>query len=282
MRHVGNAIRLGLKRGLIIYRQITFSREGLFNVLFWYGIPVLLFVWLRDESLPGTDLSLGAALMPGMCTVLIAISAINPAFYLSTEREDGTLLRARAVPHGLVGYITGVLTYSSIDAILGLAIVVVSGLALLPGLAVTGVIGWATFVVIVVLGLLAVLPLGIVIGSMVRNPRVVAGVTLLAIGAIIAISGVFTPLQELPAWLQLVAQALPVYWLGLGMRSVFLPEAAVVLEIGESWRRLEMVAVLATYAVIGALVAQVVLRRMARRESGSAVEARRLEAQQRV
>ena len=246
------------------------------------GIPILLFVWLRDESVPGTDLSVGAALMPAICAILIAIAPINPAFYLSAEREDGTLLRARAVPHGLVGYITGVLTYSSIDAIVGLVVVVVAGLALLPGLEVAGLGGWAMFLVVVVLGLLAVLPLGIVVGSIVRNPRVVAGVTLLIVGAVIAISGVFTPLQDFPGWVQVVAQALPVYWIGLGMRSVFLPDAAVAIEIGKSWRRLEMVAVLATYALAGALVAQAVLRRMARRESGSAVEARRLEAQQRV
>jgi ABC-2 type transport system permease protein len=83
-------------------------------------------------------------------------------------------------------------------------------------------------------------------------------------------------------WIQAIAQALPVYWIGLGFRSVFLPEAAVVLEIGESWRRPETVAVLTFYAVVGAVAAQAVLRRMARRESGSAVEARRIEAMQRV
>jgi ABC-2 type transport system permease protein len=225
---------------------------------------------------------LGAALMPGLCTVLVALAVINPAFYLSSEREDGTLLRARAVPNGLIGYVTGVLTYSSLDAVIGLVIIVISGLVLLSGLAIAGLGGWATFFVVVVLGLLSVLPLGIVIGSILRNPRVVAGVAFLAVGTVIAISGVFTSLQDLPEWLQLVSQALPVYWIGLGMRSVFLPEAAVALEIGESWRRPEMVAILVAWAGIGSLVALAVLRRMARRESGSAVEARRQQALQRV
>ena len=283
MRQASYAIRLGLQRGLIVYRQITFSREGLFNVVFWYGIPVLLFVLFRDESVPGTDLSLGAALMPAMCTVLIAISAINPAFYLSTEREDGTLLRARAVPHGLVGYITGVLTYSSIDAIVGLVIVVGAGLALLPGLEVTGLDGWATFVVVVVLGLLAVLPLGIVdridraqparsrrsdVAGRRRRHRDLGRSSLrYRIWPAGCSSSHRHCLSTGSAW---------------GCARSSCPKQAVVLEIGESWRRLEMVAVLATYAVVGALVAQVVLRRMARRESGSAVEARRQEAMQRV
>jgi ABC-2 type transport system permease protein len=64
------------------------------------------------------------------------------------------------------------------------------------------------------------------------------------------------------------------------MRSAFLPEAAAVLEIGESWRTLETVAVLGAWAVAGALVAPIVLRRMARRQSGSQVEAAKEQALQ--
>ncbi|MGW6460642.1 ABC transporter permease, partial [Streptomyces sp. NPDC055078] len=58
--------------------------------------------------------------------------------------------------------------------------------------------------------------------------------------------------------------------------------AAVAVEIGESWRQLETVAVLGAWAVAGLLVAPVVLRRMARRESGSSVAQRREKALQRV
>ena len=105
MKPVVNAVRLGLHRGRIIYRQVTISPEGLFNAIFWYGIPIALFIVFGDEPIPGLDFSAGAALMPALCTVLIAIAVINPAFYLSTEREDGTLLRARAVPNGLVGWL---------------------------------------------------------------------------------------------------------------------------------------------------------------------------------
>ncbi|MDQ1014284.1 hypothetical protein QFZ43_000833 [Streptomyces afghaniensis] len=47
------------------------------------------------------------------------------------------------------------------------------------------------------------------------------------------------------------------------------------VEIGESWRHLETVGVLGAWAVFGLLVAPLVLRRMARRESGSSIAARR-------
>ncbi len=68
-----------------------------------------------------------------------------------------------------------------------------------------------------------------------------------------------------------MAQAFPIYWLGLGARSAMLPAEMVVAEIGQSWRTVEMFAVLGVWAVIGFLLAPSLLRRMARRQSGSAV-----------
>jgi ABC-2 type transport system permease protein len=97
-----------------------------------------------------------------------------------------------------------------------------------------------------------------------------------------AISGIFYPISTLSEWLQVIAQVFPMYWLGLGMRSALLPDSAVVVEIGQSWRHLETLGVLAVWAVIGLTLAPIVLRRMARRESGSSVAARRDKALQRV
>ncbi|WP_327095008.1 ABC transporter permease [Nocardia vinacea] len=99
---------------------------------------------------------------------------------------------------------------------------------------------------------------------------------------IVAISGVFYPITSMPGWLQGVAQVFPVYWVGLGMRSAMLPGDAVAIELGHSWRHLETIAVLGVWAVAGLLLAPIVLRRMARRESGSNVAARREKAIQRA
>jgi ABC-2 type transport system permease protein len=66
------------------------------------------------------------------------------------------------------------------------------------------------------------------------------------------------------------------------MRSALLPTDAVGVELGESWRHLETAAVLGTWAVAGLILAPIVLRRMARRESGSSVAKRRDKALQRV
>jgi ABC-type sugar transport system ATPase subunit len=98
---------------------------------------------------------------------------------------------------------------------------------------------------------------------------------------LIAISGIFYPITALPHWLQWIGQVFPVYWLGLGMRSALLPDPAAV-EIGGSWRHLETAGVLGAWAALGLLVAPLVLRRMARRESGSVVAERRERTLQRI
>jgi ABC-2 type transport system permease protein len=64
------------------------------------------------------------------------------------------------------------------------------------------------------------------------------------------------------------------------MRSAFLPEAAAAFEIGGSWRTLETVLVLGAWAVVGLSLAPGLLRRMARRQSGSEVAAARDQAVQ--
>jgi ABC-2 type transport system permease protein len=56
------------------------------------------------------------------------------------------------------------------------------------------------------------------------------------------------------------------------MRSAFLPDAASAAELGGSWRTGMTVLVLAAWAVVGLLVTPRVLRRMARRQSGSQVQ----------
>jgi ABC-2 type transport system permease protein len=83
-------------------------------------------------------------------------------------------------------------------------------------------------------------------------------------------------------WLQWIGQVFPIYWMGLGMRLAFLPDSLASVEIGDSWRHLETAGVLGVWAILGLVLAPIVLRRMARRESGSSVDARRERAMQRA
>ena len=52
---------------------------------------------------------------------------------LQTEREDGTLLRAKAVPHGMTGHLLAKLFVTPLDALVPIVPVVVGAALLMPG-----------------------------------------------------------------------------------------------------------------------------------------------------
>ncbi len=275
------ALGLGLARGWIGFRGVVTSAEGAFQYVFFCGVPLAALLLNGGSTIPGTGIALTAALLPSLLALMMSFGVTGTASLLASEREDGTLLRAKAVPGGMSSYVTGLCVYGVLDGMLALALVLVPALFLVPGLS-AGTIAWSGLVGYVLLGLVAVLPLGLLVGSVFRNPRIIGSLGFVATGGLATISGLFFPVQELWGWVQVLAQAFPVYWLGLGLRSSLLPAEAAALEIGGSWRTLETIAVLGAWSAVGLLLGPVLLRRMARRESGSAVEARRMQALQRA
>src|SRR5262249_19967196 len=135
-----------------------------------------------------------------------------------------------------------------------LAIFLVPAALLVPGLVTGGTRTWLAVAGVLALALLATLPLGAVLGAVFASPRA-QGLLTLPILAVVGISGIFYPLAALPGWLQALGQVFPFYWLGLGMRAALLPDAAVAVELGDSWRHLSTVGVLAAWAVVGLLLA---------------------------
>jgi ABC-2 type transport system permease protein len=241
------------------------------------GVVTLAYLWVnRDSEVPGTDLLLPTVALPSILGALVAFGVIiGPAFSLAMEREDGTLLRMKALPHGMPAYVVGQLVYHSLGLVPLLLIVLVPGAILFDGLMQGGAGGWLTFAWVLVLGLLATLPLGMILGSVVPNAQKVGTWGMLPVLLLTAISGIFVPIQVLWGWVQGVAQVFPVYWIGLGMRSAFLPESAASAELDGSWRTGWTVVVLLAWAIAGAVIAPRVLRRAARRQSGSQVQAAR-------
>jgi ABC-2 type transport system permease protein len=279
---MSTSLRLGVRRGLIELRQTFVSRQDLVAVLLPSISLLVTLFFMRNGKVGPTGFSLGAAALPGALGMSIVFTGLTGlAQTLVVEREDGTLLRAKATPNGTRTYLVGKVVGVSIAAIAGLLLLLVPGSFFLDGLALTSVGAWLGLLGILVLGLAASLPIGAVIGSLFSNPRSF-GAVMIPIVALVAISGIFYPINDNPSWLQGIAQVLPLYWLGLGMRAALLPDNMSVIEIGESWRQLETVGVLAAWALIGIFVAPIVLRRMARRESGSSMNERREKALQRV
>ncbi|MET0414438.1 MAG: ABC transporter permease [Actinoplanes sp.] len=279
MNTYARAVRAGRSRGLIELRQSVTNPGDLVSHLLWPALMLAALFFLRDRSFAGQPL--GPLVLPSILGMNAAMAMMSMSQHLTADREDGTLLRARATPHGVLGYLTGKLIAVSGGLMLDLAIFFVPAVLLVDGLELSRPATWWTLAGVLLLGLLATLPAGAVLGSVFTSARS-QGLLTLPVLAVIGISGVFYPLAALPGWLQGVAQAFPVYWMGLGMRSALLPPSAAAVEIGGSWRHLETVGVLGAWAVAGLLIAPFVLRRMARRESGSAVAGRRDRALQRA
>ncbi|MEU4671701.1 ABC transporter permease [Amycolatopsis sp. NPDC023774] len=276
------ALRTGARRGLTEFRQQWTNRDDVLGQVVWLVLILTTLFFMRNAHLPGTSFSLGTATVPSVLGAGIVFNGLSGAAgQLVIDREDGTLLRAKATPNGMLGYLLGKIVSLSLMQVAGLVVVLVPCLFLFSGLAADGVWSWLNLLWVLVLGLLATLPLGAAIGSLIRDPRAMA-LVMLPVTGLTAISGIFYPITALPVWVQDIAQVFPMYWLGLGMRSALLPDAAVVVEIGQSWRPWWTLGVLAVWAVIGLALAPVLLRRMAQRESGSSVAERRERALQRV
>ncbi|HEX5967264.1 MAG TPA: ABC transporter permease [Intrasporangium sp.] len=270
-----NAVRLGVRRGWTEFSQSIRSTQDQGFYLFTGLVAVGYLFLRRDTPDEGTDLMLPSVALPSILAALVTFGVvIGPAYALAMEKEDGTLLRHKAVPHGLAGYFTGQLLFQSASVVPQLLVVLVPSFLLFDNL-MADPTGWFTVAWVLVLGLLAAMPIGMVIGALVKNTQKVGTWGMLPVLVLAGISGIFYPMQVLWTWVQWVAQVFPMYWIGLGMRSAFLPEEAAALEVGGSWRPVQTVLVLGTWAVLGALVTPRVLRRMVRRQSGAAVEAAR-------
>lgn len=272
---VVHAVGLGVRRGWLEFvLSVRSTQDQGFYV--FTGLLTLGYLWLRRNSDSGVEgLPFAAVALPSLLAALVIFGiVIGPAYAIAMEKEDGTLLRHRAVPHGLVGYFTGQLLYQSLNLLPQLVVILVPSMLLFDGL-MSDPVGWLTVVWVLGLGLLAALPIGMLIGALVPSVQKVGMWGMLPILVLVAISGIFYPLQQLWGWVQGVAQVFPLYWVGLGMRSAFLPDAAAAAEIAGSWRTLETVLVLGAWAVAGALLMPMVLRRMSRRQSGSQVQAAR-------
>jgi ABC-2 type transport system permease protein len=270
-------LRSGLAGGLIELRQ-AFSGAALAGQLLWPAATLVALFLLRRRELAGSSFTIGALMMPGTLGMFVAFGMLLMVQYLPADREDGSLLRARATPGGIGGYLTGKLVTSSLSVLVYLAMIGV------PGAFITGVprladVSWTRLAWVLILGLAATQLLGAALGALVASPRGAGYVSFPLLG-LTAVSGIFYPVTAMPGWLQQAAQVFPVYWLGLGMRSALLPPAAASVEIAGSWRTAQTAAVLGAWVLAGLVVAPLVLRRMAMRESGSRVARRRERALQ--
>jgi hypothetical protein len=146
------AIGLGLRRGWIEFVNSLRSPQDQGFYLFTGG-GTLAYLWFnRDGEIEGAGISLVSYTLPSLLAALLAFGVvIGPAFALAMEREDGTLLRHKALPHGMPGYVTGQLLYHSLGLLPMLLIILVPSFFLFDDVMARGAAGWLTVAWVVVL-----------------------------------------------------------------------------------------------------------------------------------
>ncbi|MFJ2442477.1 ABC transporter permease [Streptomyces sp. NPDC087658] len=272
--------RAGLLRGRIELRHFLRNPKEMFGHLSNVVVALLLSVYLNGH-VPGTQIPMGHLVIAGFAAYLLfQVGLFNLPQMLVTEREEGALLRLRATPGGIPAYLIAKCLLVIGMAVGNLVLLLAATALLTDGPLPHGPGDWLTLLWVTMLGLLAVVPLGAAIGAVLPNPREALALIMLPTIALLMTSGAVFPITSLPVPVQQVASVFPLKWMAQGLRSALLPDAARAAEATGSWELPTVALVLTAWAVLGFLLAIPLLRRAARRESGSRLSARHHKAAQ--
>ena len=190
----------------------VFLREPL-GAIGTIGVPVLLFVVLgritnrklAPSSFPGSGLS-GAGL-PVLVALLIAISAVlSLVTIISIYREGGILKRLRATPLRPYTILTAHVIVKLMFTAATLALMLIAGRRYFPPGA---HVPWFSFTIALLISTWSILSVGFLIASVVPTARFAQPIGAVVLYPMIAISGLFVPVETLPPALHAVARALP-------------------------------------------------------------------------
>jgi len=174
-------------------------------------MPVVLFIVLgrafgsvKPVNMTQADIPFNAAIL---AAVLIAISAVQSLVaIISIYREGGILKRLRATPLSPVTILGAHVVVKLIFTVMSLALLLLAGRRLFPGVMQVNVF---SFTVAVLLSTLSILSLGFVIASVVPTARFAGLVSGATLYPMLALSGLFFPVDRLPRALKALAYLLP-------------------------------------------------------------------------
>ncbi len=188
-----------------------FVREPL-GVVGTVGVPVLIFV--AASRLVGPRLRTGAPGLPAVASelpvivsMLVAVGAVlSLVAIMAIYREGGILKRLRATPLRPHTILTAHVLVKLLFSALTLAAMGLAGRRYLP----VGVdVPLLSFGLAALFSTACILSLGFVIASVVPTARFAQPIGALLMYPMLALSGVFMPLDALPPALHTVARALP-------------------------------------------------------------------------
>jgi ABC-2 type transport system permease protein len=174
-------------------------------------VPLVLFIVLgrafstnKPTGTPEVDIPFNPAIL---AAVLIALSAVQSLVaIISIYREGGILKRLRATPLSPVTIMGAQVVVKLVFTVMSLALVMLAGRRLFPGVMGVNVF---SFTAATLLGTFSILSLGFVLASIVPTARFAQPIGAAVLYPMLAVSGLFYPLDRLPRALQVVAFLFP-------------------------------------------------------------------------
>jgi ABC-2 type transport system permease protein len=230
-----------------------FVREplGLFGSV---GIPVIVFVMAsrffgRSLASPPRAPGLpGSSFLPVLTSILIALSAVVSLIaIISIYREGGILKRLRATPLPPVVILTAHVLVKLIFTAITLAAMLLAGRRYFPPGA---QIPLVSFGLALLFTTWAILSIGFVIASIVPTARFAQPLASMVMYPMLGVSGLFYPIERMPATLQMIAKASPLTYAVSLLDGIWK---------GESWltHGTDVAALVLTFVVCTAISAKV-------------------------
>ncbi len=189
-----------------------FVREPL-GLLGTVAVPVVIFVVLGNmfsgdlaTASPDETALVGVA-VPVFASLLMVLSAVvSIVAIISIYREGGILKRLRATPLRPQTILTAHVVVKLLLTVFTLALMVLAGRRFYP---VDVDLPVASFVLALLFSTWSILSVGFLIASIVPTARFAQPIASIILYPMIAVSGLFVPVEELPATVQTVARVLP-------------------------------------------------------------------------
>lgn len=226
-----------------------FVREPM-GVIGTLVIPVILFVVLGRAL--GAGRSQVSAVqrapfdVPILIALLIAVSAVTSLVaIISIYREGGILKRLRASPLSPVTILGAHVFVKLAFTVISLGLLVLVGRQVLPG---AMIVNLPSFTAALLLSTLSILSLGFVIASLVPTARFAQPISAALLYPMIAVSGLFFPLDRLSP---------PLYGIALGLPTTHAVSLLQGIWDGSGWNLVNVAALILIFCVCTGLSTKV-------------------------
>jgi ABC-2 type transport system permease protein len=251
------------RRNLEHVRQIP---EKLLDVTLQPVMFVLLFAFVFGGviAVPGGDYT--DYLIGGILVQTLAFGMMGPGVSIATDLGEGMVDRVRSLPASRSAYLIGHFLAELAAAIVGLAVLTATGLAVgwsIDAGAADAVAGFG----LLVLFAAAMIWLGTLIGVVARSPEGVQGVAFITVFPLTFLSNAFVPAAGLPDGLQQIAEWNPISAIVAATRTLFGNPTAVPADAPWPLEHSVLAALLWSLAIL-AIVAPLCVAAFRRRTTG--------------